>query len=239
MITVIAIDDQKPALKIIEHFCSKIDIMHLKKTFDNAEDALRYLNNFPVDLILVDVNMPRLNGLDFARKLTQNQMVIFITADKQFAAEAFELNAVDYLVKPFDFARFEKAIHKAMTLFHLKNQDVKPENKFLFVRADYKFNKVAFEDILCIEGLGDFMKIFVRNQKTIVARIRMKEMEERLPATDFIRVHRSFILPIKEIKSVKNKFVQIEGRQIPIGGNYDVAFMKRILEPESNVPVLS
>ena len=178
MITAIAIDDQKPALKIIENFCSKIEVISLLKTFDNAEETLHYLTKFPVDLIFVDVNMPKLNGLEFAGKLTQNQMVIFVTADKKFASEAFELNAVDYLVKPFVFERFEKAIVKAKSFFNLKNQDVKPENKFLFVRADYKLNKLAFEDILCIEGLGDFMKIFLRNQKTIVARIRMKEMEE-------------------------------------------------------------
>jgi DNA-binding LytR/AlgR family response regulator len=239
MITAIAIDDQKPALKIMENFCSKTEGISLLKTFENTDEALKYLNKFPVDLIFLDVNMPKISGIDFSKKLVQNQMVVFITADKKFAADAFEVNAVDYLVKPLTEERFKKAVQKAIDFFHLRQKDVKPENKFLFVRADYKLIKVPFEDILCIEGLGDFLKIFVRNQKTIVARIRMKEMEDRLPASDFIRVHRSFILPIAEIKGIKNNFVMIEGRNIPIGGHYEEGVDKLLKESDIHIPVLT
>jgi len=227
MINAIAIDDEPPALKIVENFCSKIDAIELTKTFTQPAEALKYIHKFPVDLLFLDINMPSISGIDLYKSIEQNTMVIFTTAYSEFAVEGFNLNAVDYLLKPFTFERFNQAVNKAIEFYNYTHHISKEEEKFLFIRADYTLNKIAIADILYIEGLDDYIKIYIKNSKTIVARMTMKSMAEKLPASEFVRVHRSFIVPFHKIESVRNKTISIAENNIPIGSSYESAFFER------------
>lgn len=214
MINTIALDDEPLALKILENFCGQIDFLKLEKTFNKQSDAQKYLNKFPVDLIFLDIQMPQKNGLDFYKSISQNTKVIFTTAFSDYAVEAFEVNAVDYLVKPFSFERFLKAVDK------LRENATKAEQDFFLLRADYQLHKINFGDIILVEALDDYVKIHLKDKKTITARQSLKNIQEKLPEKDFIRVHRSYIVPIKLIKSIINKSIKIDDFIIPIGEKY-------------------
>jgi len=226
MIKAIAIDDEPPALKVIENFCSNAENIQLEKTFTSPNEALKYLRKFPVDLIFLDINMPSVTGIDFYKSLEQETMVIFTTAYSEYAVEGFNLNAVDYLLKPFTIERFHQAIKKANDYYTYTRQLPGTVSQSLFIRADYSLIKINYEDIVLIESLDDYLKIYLSNDKIIVARMTMKAMAEKLPAVDFMRVHRSFIVPIKRIVQVRNKVIYISDKEIPIGGNYEEAFFK-------------
>lgn len=218
MITAIAIDDEPLGLKIISHYCDQIDFITLEKTFTQQGEALKHLRKYPVDLIFLDIQMPNKNGIDFYKMLDNDTMVIFTTAHSQYAVEGFNVNATDYLLKPFSEERFMMAIQKARNEFEFrKNQSVQTH---LMIRADYKLNRIEFEDILLIEGLDDYVQIHLTNKTKIVARLSMKGILEKLSEKEFIRVHRSFIIPIKKVKSIQNKSIQIEEFLIPIGDTY-------------------
>lgn len=226
MIRAIAIDDEPLALKVIENFCGIIDFITLEKTFSKPKEALDYLDKFPVDLLFLDINMPSVNGIEFCKNLKQNTMVIFTTAYSEYAVDAFNLKAIDYLLKPFSYIRFLNACNKANDIV---SQQAKTENtlaKHFFVRADYKLVRINFTDVLYIEGLDDYVKIYLEKQKHLITRMTMKAITEKLPSKDFIRVHRSFIVPLDKIKSVRNKIISIEGKEIPIGTSYEDAFLK-------------
>lgn len=214
MIRAIALDDEPLALKIIEAYCEKIDFLQLEKTFNKQSDALKYLNKFPVDLIFLVINMPNKNGLDFYKSISQNTKVIFTTAYTEYAVNAFEVNAVDYLVKPFSFERFQAAVEK------IKTTSVRNETAFLSIRADYKLHRINSENIVLIEGSDDYVKIHLNNSETITARSSMKNIQEKLPVQDFLRVHRSYIIPLKSIKTLMNKNFHIGEFIIPIGDTY-------------------
>ncbi len=219
MIKAIAIDDEPIALKVIENFCQEIETIRIEKTFTNAEDGLKYLKKFPADLIFLDIDMPNLNGIELYKQVKQNTVVIFITSRADYAVEGFNLNALDYLLKPFTFERFKQATDKARDYFAVSNSQKAIQH--IFVRADYSLQKITLDDILYIEALDDYLKIFLHQQKTIVARMTMKSMLEKLPANDFIRVHRSFIIPVKKVESLRNKTFQIGEKKIPVGNSYE------------------
>ena len=226
MITAIAIDDEPPALKVIESFCGQIETIDLQKTFTQPNEALKFLQKFPVDLLFLDVQMPSLSGIELYKMLKQDTMVIFTTAHRKFAVEGFNLNAVDYLLKPFTFERFQQAVTKARDFYNYSRQSDKTEEQYLFIRADYKLMKVKISDIHYIEGLNDYIKIHIQNQKTIITRMTMKTIQEKLPSKEFIRVHRSFIVPFSKIESIKSKSIYIGGKEIPIGGIYEESLSK-------------
>ena len=225
MIKAIAIDDEPLALKVIENFCEKVDFISLEKTFNKPSDALKYADNFPIDLLFLDINMPSINGIEFYKQLKQSTMVIFTTAYSEYAVEGFNLNAVDYILKPFTFDRFLLAVNKANEFFNYQNQK-ENSSQFLFVRADYSLVKINIANILYIEGLDDYLKIHIENQKTIITRITMKSILEKLPPKEFVRIHRSFIVPLKRIESVRNKVISLAGIEIPIGASYEENFFK-------------
>lgn len=218
MIRAIAIDDEPLALQIISHFCEQIDFVSLEKTFTKQNEAIKHLNKYPVDLLFLDIQMPNKNGIDFYKLLESDVMVIFTTAHSEFAVEGFNVNATDYLLKPFSFERFEVAVQKARNEFQFKNNTAVQTH--LMIRADYKLNRIEFEDILLIEGLDDYIQIHLKNKTKIVARISMKNILEKLPETKFIRVHRSYIIPISKVKSIQNKVIQIDDFSVPIGETY-------------------
>lgn len=224
MITAIAIDDEPLALKVIAHFCSQANFISLQKTFTKTDEALDYLSKNPVDLLFLDIHMPGRTGLDFYKLAGPNVMVIFTTAHSQYAVEGFNVNAVDYLLKPFSFERFLAAAEKAS-----KEKKVRTNatgTGYLTVRADYKQHRIDFDDILLIEGLDDYIKLHIKGKSPITARISMKSILEKLPADAFARVHRSYIVPLKKVKSLYNKTLQIEDFVIPIGDTYKDAVAK-------------
>ena len=244
MIRAIALDDEPPALRVLTHFCGQVDFIDLQKTFTRTDEALRHLAQFPTELLFLDINMPSMSGLDFYKALTatsagqtQPVSVIFTTAYAEHAVEGFTLNAVDYLLKPFTFERFRQAANKAHEFYRWQQRADKAAESHIYVRADYTLHKIALADITYIEGLDDYLKIHLQPTgpasdkpdlpRPIVARMTMKAMLERLPATDFMRVHRSYIVPLKRIDAVRNKLISIGNRDLPIGTSYEADFLSR------------
>ncbi len=225
MIKAIAIDDELPALKIIENFCEKTGLIELQKTFSMPNEALKHLSKFPTDLLFLDINMPSMSGIELYKSIEQNTMVIFTTAYSEFAVEGFNLNAIDYLLKPYTYERFLQAVNKAKDNFGSAGTLEKNMEQYLFVRADYSLIKIAINDIALIEGLDDYLKIhLLNNPKPIVTRMTMKGIMEKLSSTEFIRVHRSFIIPFSKIENVRKKMISIAGKEIPIGSSYEADF---------------
>ncbi|RED24889.1 LytTR family two component transcriptional regulator [Flavobacterium cutihirudinis] len=224
MIKAIALDDEPLALEILQSLCDTIDYIELVKTFTKSDEALKYLKKYPVDLLFLDINMPSISGLDFHKKLPHKTMVIFTTAYSEFAVEGFTLSATDYLLKPISLTRFQQAAEKAFLQWKQQNQNI--EQQYLFIRADYSLIKILFSDIRYIEGLDDYLKIHIQNQKTVVARMTLKAILQKLPETEFIRVHRSFIIPVSKIEKIRNKIIFIEQAEIPVSSSYEDAFFK-------------
>lgn len=227
MINAIAIDDEPLALKIIESLCDKSESINLQKTFTQPNEALKHLRKFPADLIFCDIHMPAMTGINLVKSLQQNTMVIFTTAFSEYAAVSYELNAIEYLLKPINQKRFTQAIAKAQEYFDHINKKEQSADKNIFVRADFNLVKIPLADILYIEGLADYLKIYIKDRKTIVARMPMKDMMEKLPPADFIRVHRSFILPFGKIQAVRGTTIFIGDKEFPIGRTYTDDFFKR------------
>ena len=188
MITAIALDDEPPALSIVENFCSRVDFIDLVKTFTHPHEALKYLEKFPVDLLFLDIRMPSVSGIQFAKQIPKDMMVIFTTAYSEYAVEGFNLNAVDYLLKPFTFDRYMQAVNKAQDFYKFFHNHESAIQQYFFVRADYSLVKIMLEDILYIEGLDDYLKIFLTGRKPVIARMTMKSALEKLPEKKFIRV---------------------------------------------------
>ena len=226
MMRAIAIDDEPPALSVIENFCSKTEGMVLEKTFTMPAAALNHLRSFPVDLIFLDIQMPSVNGLDFYKSVQQDTMVIFTTAFSEYAVEGFNVSAIDYLLKPFTLSRFQQAVARAAEYNNYKKQVSTETPRFIFIRADYSLLKIALTDILYIEGLDDYLKMHLAGSNPVVARMTMKALLEKLPPANFIRIHRSYIVPLDRIESYRNKTISIIGITIPIGSSYEENFLK-------------
>jgi DNA-binding LytR/AlgR family response regulator len=220
MIKAVAIDDEPLALQVMKAFCSKVEYIDLQKTFTDTKEALRYLKQYPVDLLFLDIRMPGMSGIELYKAVSQNCMVIFTTAFSEYAVEGFNLQAIDYLVKPIELARFRQATDKAYEYYkHLNNQGDKQE-KALYVRSEYSLVKIPYENILYIEGLDNYVKIHQTTGKYVMVRMSMKAMQEKLPESEFIRVHRSYIIPLAKVQSVRNRVITIGSNEIPIGTNY-------------------
>ena len=224
MIKAIAVDDEPFALKLIENFCSQVDFIDLQKTFTKPTEALKFLKKFPVDLLFLDVEMPSLNGIDFYKEVKQSTMVIFTTAHMEYAVEGFNLNALDYLLKPYSFERFQQAVNKAQDYMKLQNKTTNITDTHIFIRADYSLIKVAVADIRFVESFRDYLKIHLETGKYIITRMTMKSIVEKLPSAEFVRAHKSFIVPLSKIQSVRNKIIYLGKTEIPIGKSYEDDF---------------
>lgn len=218
----IAIDDEPPALKTIEKYAASIDLMDLKKTFTNPADAIKYLKKFPVDLLLIDIQMPGFNGMEVYKGLPNKPLVIFTTAFSEYAVEGFNVNAVDYLLKPYTQERFSQAIKKAFDQF----KTIRPleQNKHISIRSNYSLTKILVDDILLIESFDDYLTVCLDSGKKYTVRMTMKKILEQLPTNTFIRVHRSYIVPLKKIEAVRNKVISLSDKKIPIGTKYEKEF---------------
>lgn len=220
MIKAIAIDDEPLALAIIETFCSRVDTLELVQVFTDTSKALAFLSEHQINLLFLDISMPGISGLELYKEIPESTMVIFTTSYSEYAIEGFNLSAIDYLLKPFEYERFVKAIEKAREYWEFVQQKESETKQFLFVKVDYSMMKVVVADILYIEGLDNYLKIYFDNAKPILVRMSMKVIMERLPGKDFIRVHRSYIVPLNKVKAMRNKMLFIGTIEIPIGTNY-------------------
>lgn len=227
MITAIALDDESPALKIIEKFCGKTSLLRLDKTFIRPGEALQYIQQHPVDLLFLDINMPSLTGIEFYRSVGPDRMVIFTTAHSEYAVEGFTLNAVDYLLKPFTFDRFLQAVNKAAEYFEYRRQKDSAVSEYLFLRIDYSLIKIEIAAIRFIEGMDDYLKIHLQDQPPILIRMTMKAILAQLPARQFMRVHRSYIIALRRITNIRNKIILLEEKEIPIGVSYEKEFFRQ------------
>lgn len=225
MIKAIAIDDEPLALKVVSHFCGQVDYIELGKSFTKTDEALAYMDKNQVDLLFLDIQMPGKNGLDFYKMLSPETMVIFTTAYSEYAVEGFNVNAIDYLLKPFSFERFLAATDKALKEQRVRN-DAKGTDNYLLIRADYKLHRLSYDDILLIEGLDDYIRVHIKGKTAITARLSMKAILEKLPQPEFLRVHRSYIIPMQKVKSLYNKTIQIEDFVIPVGDTYKESVSK-------------
>lgn len=240
MLKCIAIDDEPLALRQITGYISKIPYLELSATFNNAIDAQQRLTEEPADLIFADINMPDLNGVDFVRALPDRPMVIFTTAYSEYAVEGFKLDAVDYLLKPFSFADFSRSAAKANSLYELRQSrrsepqetasEATPRDKeYISVKADYKVSLVRIAEIIYLESEGEYVRMHLADGSTITTLFRLKNMETALPAESFMRVHRSYIVNLRAIKTyVKGRIFLSDNEYIPIGENYKEAFQAYI-----------
>jgi DNA-binding LytR/AlgR family response regulator len=232
MLKAIALDDEPLALKVIESFARKIEFMELQKTFTSGNEVLAYVQDNEVDLIFLDVQMPNNNGLEFVKSLPLNVQIIFSTAHSKYAVEGFNLNATDYLLKPYNFDRFGQAIAKAHNIFNTNKNNTQDRENYIYVKADYALIKVNIAHIVYIEGLDDYLKIHLNNdQKPVITRLTMKHIAEQLSDYNLVRIHRSYIVQLNIVDKVKNKMVQIGNVTLPIGKSYEEYFFK-LMEPK-------
>lgn len=231
----IAIDDESLALDLVEDNIAKVPFLKMEARCRNAFEAIKYLQDNPVDLIFLDIQMPGLTGVQFLEGLTHKPMVIFVTAYQQYAVEGFNLDVIDYVLKPISFERFLKASHKALDFYKsklaLQGQGAVSVSKvdYIFIHADYSLMKIMLDDILYIEGLKDYIKIHLRTQKfPVVCRMTMKLIAEKLPADAFLRIHKSYIVSLKKIESIRNQKVKIGENHIPLSDSYSEQFYQTI-----------
>ena len=241
MLKCIAIDDEPLALRQLASYIAKLPYLELVATCSDALDAQQLLARQPVDLIFVDINMPELNGVDFVRSLIDRPMVIFTTAYSEYAIEGFKLDAVDYLLKPFDFADFSRAATKAHSLYELRqNQRTAPDEsplaealpkdtEYISVKADHKVSLVKISEIIYLESEGEYVRMHLTNGTNITTLFRLKNMETALPAEHFMRIHRSYIVNLEFIRSyVRGRVYISETEYLPIGEMYKEAFQHYI-----------
>lgn len=226
------VDDEPLAVELLASYVKKIPFMELSGKYGNAIDALNGINDSPVDIIFLDIQMPELNGLELSKMLPESTRIIFTTAFEQYALDGFRINALDYLLKPISYANFLEACNKALQWFKLVHQaESKPADEVtsIFVKSEYKLLQINLDDIRYIEGLKDYVKIYTeQSQHPILSLINMKAMEQMLPSSRFMRVHRSFIVNKSKIREIDRNRIVFGSVYIPIGDSYKQAFQEFI-----------
>jgi two-component system, LytTR family, response regulator LytT len=233
MIKTIAIDDEPLALQLVKGYISRTPFLELAASFDNPLDAMEYLQINDVELIFLDIQMPDLTGTEFTRILGGSHKIIFTTAYEKYALEGFRLEVVDYLLKPFNYEEFLKAAHKAEKLIRLENADkpaeVTANNEFLFLKSEYKIRRINFNDIRYIEGLKDYVKVFLVNEThPVLSLSSLKILEEKLPKSRFMRVHRSYIVNLEKIETIERSRIVFGKVFIPVSDQYKDQFQEYI-----------
>lgn len=218
MINCIAIDDEPLALQLIQQYCEKIPFVQLQRVFTNPDEAKEYLQQNTIDLLFLDIQMPDINGVQFYKGLTTKPLVIFTTAFKDYAVDGFNVDAIDYLLKPFEYNRFLKAAYKAKEyLEFLSSQELQMNS--LYIKVNYEMMKINLKDIDLIEALDDYIKIHIK-PSPVLTLMTLKTMQEKLSPKEFARVHRSYIVPLAKVEKFgKNKLI-VAGKEIPIGSSY-------------------
>lgn len=227
-INTIAIDDEPLALGLVAGYIEKTPGLKLAGKFDNPLEAADFISANVIDLIFIDIQMPDLSGIEFTRIMGKGPKVIFTTAYEKYALEGYKLDVVDYLMKPFSYEEFLVAVNKARKLLSLEHQattKIDANNRFLFLKSDYKIRRINFNDILYIEGLKDYVKVFIQNNpKPVLSLSSLKILETKLPAGRFMRVHRSFIVNLEKIETIERSRIVFGKEYIPVGDQYKERF---------------
>lgn len=229
-ISCLIVDDESIARDIIAAHLSKIENVHIVASCSNAIEAFNHISNNAIDLVFLDINMPEISGISFAKSINSEIKVIFTTAYRDYAVEGFELKAVDYLLKPISFDRLEKALHSYFEIYGVKEQKVADnaiESEFMFVRSDRKMIKVDYDAIIYIESYSDYLKIHQKDL-TIVTRETISAIEAKLPKQHFLRIHRSYIIAMSHIQSFTNEHITINEIALPISRSYKKEVLKHL-----------
>lgn len=231
MINTIAIDDEPLALQLVAGYIEKTPGLDLVGKFDNPLDAVDFMADQTVELIFVDIQMPDLTGIEFTRAMAKGPKVIFTTAYEKYALEGFRLDVVDYLLKPFSYEEFFKAVQKALRLIRLEQKaemnQVDANSEFLFLKSEYKIRRINFNDILYIEGLKDYVKVYTKNDpKPVLSLTSLKLLESKLPESTFMRIHRSFIVNLEKIDTIERSRIVFGKVYIPVSDQYKEKFQE-------------
>lgn len=226
-LSAIAIDDEPKALEVVQMHAAKVPFLDLRASFVDAFEALPFLRQNKVDLLFLDIKMPDISGIEFAQILKNGPLVVFTTAYSEYAVQGFDLDAVDYLLKPFSLARFTKACNKALEMKNIRGEEA-PD--FIFLKTGYEEEKVYLKDILYIEAAGNYMT-YVLKERKLMCRQNVPEALLALPEHDFVRVHRSFIVGVKHVGKIARQQVWVNGVEIPVGASYEdgVARIREVL----------
>lgn len=232
-INCIVVDDEPLALEVLSDYISKVPFLHLLATFDNALEALQYAAQHPIGLVFLDIQMPDLNGIQWLKSLTQRPEVIFTTAYDNYAVQGFELNALDYLMKPIPFERFLLAANKAYKKFE-KNTLPTPapeaeekEVDFIFIKSEYHIEKIVLKDLLYVEGMKDYLS-FQLTKGRVLSLMNFSQAEALLPDRSFVRIHKSYIVAIKQIETIERNRIRIADKLIPVGETYKDNFYQQL-----------
>jgi two-component system LytT family response regulator len=232
MIRCIAIDDEPLALRQIADYIKKTPFLELAGQCESALQAIELLENTPVDLMFVDINMPDLSGMDFVKTLENPPKIVFVTAYSEYALEGFRVDAIDYLLKPISYVDFLKSANKVKSWFdthHQKSDEVRSNKDFLFIKSDYKLLRINFDDIKYIEGMSEYIKIHLTNAKPVMTLLSMKSIEDQLPSERFMRVHRSYIVNLSKISVIERSRIIFDGNvYIPVSDQYKSKFQNYI-----------
>ncbi|HXB46015.1 MAG TPA: LytTR family DNA-binding domain-containing protein [Puia sp.] len=223
MLTCIGIDDEPLALELIKKYIAKIYFLELKGVFTDPFEAKKLLETTNIDILFLDIQMPDINGIEFSKIINKkNTAVIFTTAFSEYAVEGFNVDAIDYLLKPIEYDRFLKSVYKAKEYVdYISNQEV--QDGYIFVKSDYQMTKINLKEILYVEGLDDYIKIYLPH-KSILTLMTLKTITQKLPSKEFLRIHRSYIVPISKIENISKSKVKIGDKEIPIGISYSESF---------------
>lgn len=234
LLSCIAVDDEPMALNLVESYVKKTPFLELRKKCSSAIEALEYVNQNSVDILFLDIQMPDLTGMELSKMLPKGSKVIFTTAFDQYALEGFKVSALDYLLKPFDYAEFLTAANKALDWFvnrnrGFENRELNDSKDFIFVKSEYKQVKIRLSEVLYFEGLKDYVKIWLKGKsKPILSLISLKSLQEELPEKDFLRVHRSFIVALKNVEVIERSQILINDLRITVSEQYKPQFLEYI-----------
>lgn len=210
------VEDEPLAREGLQMYVREIEFLEVKGVCEDALSANKMLSEQSVDLMFLDIQMPKLTGIDFLKSIKNPPMVIMTTAYPNFALQGYELDVIDYLVKPYPFDRFLKAVNKARDFFELRNKQIDTSKQdFFFVKCDYRYEKIHFSDVLYVEGMENYVVIYTASQKYVTL-LRMKNIEETLPAGDFIRIHKSYIVSTRAVTAIDGNEVMVAGKRLPL-----------------------
>jgi two-component system, LytTR family, response regulator len=228
MITCIAVDDEPMALEVIERYCAKSDLVDLKAVFREPVKAIEYLGRERIDLVFLDINMPDISGMQLVQTLSPRPMIIFTTAYSHYAVESYDLSAIDYLLKPITFERFLASINKALTIFPGKqNPAGKDDDRSIFIKSGPQTYQVKLGEVLYLEKEGNYINLHLKD-RAILIRESMGDIFDLVPASDFIRVHKSYVVAIKHIAMIETHQLTVNGEKIPVGSTYREALRSRL-----------
>lgn len=226
----IIVDDEPVARKVLQEYIEEIDFLQLSGLAENPLKAMSFLNDQSVDLMFLDINMPKMSGIEFLKTSSSLPLAILTTAYTDYAIESFELDVVDYLVKPFSFERFVKACNKAKEFFELKNKNViVSAGDYFFVKCDGKIEKVLYDEVICVEAMMNYVVVYTKDRK-LIAYLTLKGVADQLPQDIFLKVHKSTIVNINKIKSIEGNEIDLGKLKVTISQNLQESVMKQILK---------